>query len=286
MTLPNRHKPLTTSPIDPTIPVNWSDHTANKQPMETNLKVIKHRRVFQDVAQQIRDLIHDEGLKAGDRLPAERDLAEQLQISRSSLREAMGSLELQEIVVRKPGAGTFVRAQAPTPAGSALVAYLTNGKDALLDIFEMRRILEPQIAALAADRATPDDIGTMEEMLAAQAGQIGRGETGTKGDTAFHFAMAQATQNSALVKVVSAVADILGQSREQPLQAPGRPQRSLASHRYILDMIKQRDPEGAREAMEHHILVVEPFHIPTPRPPRYAINGRLNAPKQQQEVVG
>jgi GntR family transcriptional repressor for pyruvate dehydrogenase complex len=174
----------------------------------------------------------------------------------------MRTLELQELVVSKPGAGTFVRAEASEPVSDALVAYLSEGKDVLLDVFEMRHILEPQIAVLAAERATPEDIQRMEEMLAAQADQIAQGETGAEGDTAFHFTIAEATHNSALVKVVTAVADILGQSREQPLQAPGRPQRSLASHRYILDMIKEGDGQGAREAMEHHISVVEPFHIP------------------------
>ena len=162
--------------------------------METQLKAIKRRRLFQDVVQRIQDLIRDERLKPGDRLPAERELAEQLQVSRSSLREAMRTLELQELVVSKPGAGTFVRAEAPEPVNDALVAYLSEGKDALLDVFEMRHILEPQIAALAAERATPEDLQRMEEMLAAQADQISRGETGAEGDTAFHFAMAEATQ--------------------------------------------------------------------------------------------
>ncbi len=83
------------------------------------------------------------------------------------------------------------------------------------------------------------------------------------------------------------MADILGQSREQPLQAPGRPQRSLASHRYILDMIKQGDGEGAREAMEHHISVVEPFHVPNRRPTSDRKNGGAVVPRErQEEVVG
>ena len=230
---------------------------------ETQLKAIKPRRLYQDVVQQIRDLIQEGTLKPGDRLPPERDLAEQLQVSRSSLREAMRTLELQGLVVSRPGAGTFVNAETSDPMANALVAYLANGKDTLREVFEVRHILEPKIAALAAERATSEDIERLEETLARQADQISRGETGAEGDSAFHFSIAEATHNSALVKLVTTVADILGQSREQPLQAPGRPQRSLASHRYILDMIKQADSEGAREAMEHHISVVEPFHLPT-----------------------
>ena len=211
---------------------------------------------------RIQDLIRDRDLGPGDRLPPERDLAEQLQVSRSSLREATRTLEIQGVVTIRPGAGTFMRDSGVTPLNDALVAYLTNGSDALVDVFEMRHILEPQIAALAARRCTPDDIQQMEDLLEAQRLEIEQGETGTRGDTAFHFAIAEVTQNSALVKVVTAVADILGQSREDPFQAPGRSKRSLSSHRYILDMLRIGDSEGAREAMEHHISVVEPIYPP------------------------
>jgi GntR family transcriptional repressor for pyruvate dehydrogenase complex len=231
--------------------------------METQLKAIKRRRLFQDVVQQIRELILNQRLALGHRLPPERELAEQFQVSRSSLREAMRTLELQGLVTIRPGAGTFVHAQGEESMSEALVSYLTNGDGALRDVFELRHILEPQMAALAAQRATPEDVGRMEEMLGEQSDQIARGETGAQGDTAFHFAVAQATHNSALVKVVTAMGDILSQSREQPLQAPGRPQRSVASHRYILEMIREGDGQGAREAMEHHISVVEPFTSPT-----------------------
>ena len=243
--------------------INWSDHQTIIPIMESSLKAIKPRRLYQDVVQQIREVVREGTLKPGDRLPPERELAEQLHVSRSSLREAMRTLELQGLVVSRPGAGTFISTESSDSMMDAIVAYLTNGQNALKDAFEMRRLLEPQIAALAAERATPEDIQRMEEILAQQVAQIARGETGAESDTAFHFALAEGTHNSALVKVVSAIVDILCQSREQPLQAPGRPQRSLASHRYILDMIQQGDREGAMEAMEHHISVVEPFHLST-----------------------
>ena len=230
--------------------------------MQEKLKAVEPRRLYQDAVNRIRDLIRDQGLEPGDRLPPERDLAEQLQVSRSSLREATRALELQGLVTIRPGAGTFVRDSAAAPPNDALVAYLANGSEALIDVFEMRHILEPQIAALAARRSIPEDILRMEELLVVQGRQIAQGETGARGDTAFHFAIAEATHNSALVKVITAVADILGQSREEPFQVPGRPQRSLSSHRYILDMLRSGDAEGAREAMEHHISVVEPIHPP------------------------
>ena len=143
-----------------------------------------------------------------------------------------------------------------------VAATLNTGQDALQDIFEMRHILEPHIAALAAQRATPEQVEQLRQILEQQQHQVDRGETGVESDTAFHFTLASATHNPALVKVVSAVEDILQLSRDQSLQEPGRPQRSLASHCQILEMVESGNVKGAREAMEHHLTAVEPsIHI-------------------------
>ena len=226
-----------------------------------DFKIIQRKRLYQDIVGQIREFIREGILKPGDRLPSERELSERLQVSRSSLREAISALELQGLVVSRPGAGTFVSADGLETLVSTIAASITEARDTLNDIFEMRHILEPQIAALAAQRATADDIQAMAEAVEEQERQIARGETGVEGDTSFHFAMAQATQNWALVKVIQTVADILRESRDQSLQTPGRPQRSLASHRQILETIGRRDVEGALSAMEHHISEVEPALI-------------------------
>ena len=100
-------------------------------------------------------------------------------------------------------------------------------KDSLKDIFEVRHLLEPHIAALAAERATPKDIRLMGEAIEDQEKQIALGETGVEGDTAFHFAMAQSVKNWALLIVISNIEDVLRESRDLSLQSPGRPQRSL-----------------------------------------------------------
>ena len=223
-----------------------------------DFKAIKQRRLYQDIVGQIQEFIREGILKPGDRLPPERDLAERLQVSRSSLREAIRALELKGLVVSRAGAGTFVSTESLDTLIAIIASSLTEARDIQNDIFEVRHLLEPQIAALSAERATPEDMRHMEEAIGAQEGQIARGETGVDGDTSFHFAMAQGAQNWALVKVIHTVEEILGQSRDLALQTPGRPQRSLASHRHILDMIQMRDVDGARKAMEHHISEIEP----------------------------
>ena len=226
--------------------------------MQKQLHSIKRRRIYEDIVQQFHSMIRQGTLSHGDRLASERDLAVQFKVSRSSVREAIRSLELQGLVISKRGSGTFISTENADPLLALMAASLNTGGEALGDIFEMRRLLEPAIAALAAERATEEDVGQMSAILEEQQRQIDSGETGVEADTAFHFALAVATHNSALNKVVSAVEDILQRSRDQSLQEPGRPERSLASHRQILQMIRNRESAGAQQAMTHHLEVVEP----------------------------
>ena len=229
--------------------------------MQEQLHSVKRRRIHEDIVQQFHSMIRQGTLSHGDRLASERDLAAQFKVSRSSVREAIRSLELQGLVISKRGSGTFINTENADSVLALMAASLNTGGEALGDIFEMRRVLEPAIAALAADRATDEDVGQMSAILDEQQRQIDSGETGVEADTAFHFALAAATHNSALIKVVSAVEDILQRSRDQSLQEPGRPQRSLASHRQILQTIRNGESGGAQLAMSHHLEVVEPSSL-------------------------
>lgn len=224
---------------------------------ETN-HTTQRRRLYEGIVQELHHLIQQGQLKHGARLPSERLMAEQFKVSRSSVREAIRSLELQGLVVSKRGSGTFINTDNLDSLVSLIAATLSSGTDNLLEIFEVRHLLEPQIAAVAAQRATHEDVHWLSGILEEQQRQIMEGMTGVEADTAFHFALASSTHNSALVKVVSAVEDILKRSRDQSLQEPGRPRRSLESHRRILEMIAAGDTRGAREAMEHHLTSVEP----------------------------
>ena len=222
------------------------------------------RRLYESIVQQLDVLIRQGELEHGARLPSERAMAEQFKVSRSSVREAIRSLELQGLVVTKRGSGTFINTQDLESVVALLASTLSSGPgamDTLDDIFEMRHVLEPEIAAMAALRASPEEIARLSEILEEQERQIAKGETGVDADTAYHFALATATHNAALVKVVSAVEDILSRSRNQTLQTPGRPSLSLASHRRILESIKAGDSEEARRAMDHHLTVVEPPEV-------------------------
>ncbi len=219
---------------------------------------IQGRRLYEDIVQQLHSLIRQGALQHGARLPSERLLAEQFGVSRSSVREAIRSLELRGLVISKRGSGTFINTENLDSVVALIAGTLASGDESLRDVFEVRHLLEPQIAAVAAQRADDGEILRLGEVLEQQRREVEAGETGVNADTAFHFALACATHNSALVKVISAVEDILRRSRDQSLQEPGRPQRSLASHRRILETVRARQPEAARQAMEHHLTAVEP----------------------------
>jgi GntR family transcriptional repressor for pyruvate dehydrogenase complex len=226
--------------------------------MQVGIQSVQRRRLYEDIVQQFHSLIRQGVLQHGARLPSERMLAEQFNVSRSSVREAIRSLELQGLVVSRRGSGTFINTEAIETVVALLASTLSAGNETMKEIFEVRHLLEPQIAAVAATRAGLDEVQRLADILEDQQQQLEKGESGVDADTAFHFALASATHNSALVKVVSAVEDILKLSRDRSLQEPGRAKRSLVSHRQILEKVKAGDSEGAREAMEYHLTSVEP----------------------------
>lgn len=240
-------------------PNNWSDHRITIKTMDST----NRPKVHENIVDQFHFMIRNGTLSHGQRLASERDLSNQYKVSRSSIREAIRSLELQGLVVRKRGSGTFVNTEGSESILSLMATKIGMGSEGLNDIFEMRRVLEPAVASLAAQRATPDDIARMREILEDQQLQINNGGTGSEADTAFHFAMAAATHNMALNNVFTAVEDIFHRSRDKSFQKLGRPERSLLSHRQILEMIIQRDSLKAQQAMDHHLEVVEPDIIPT-----------------------
>src|SRR4030095_5673263 len=114
------------------------------------------------------------------------------------------------------------------------------------DRLEAGRVLEPAIAALAASRATPDEVQEMERILESQAREVAAGRPGLAADAAFHTAIGAAARKHAITRIVHAIMDLLTQSREESLNTPGRPTRSHQDHRRILQAIAKRNPSAAR----------------------------------------
>lgn len=222
------------------------------------ITAVQRTRLFEAIVAQVRELIRDGQLRPGQRLPAERELAERFQVSRASLREAIRALEIEGLVVIRAGAGTFVSEEGFDAAMDVLARRLAAERESLADVAELRGILEPQVAALAALRATPEDVERMGRILAEQQQQIASGESGARADTAFHSAVAAASHNEAVTRLGVMLVDLLAPVRDESLQTPQRSARSLRSHRTILAAIREGDAETARAAMTHHTQSVSP----------------------------
>ena len=220
------------------------------------LQAIKRTRIYEAVVEQLGQLVREGKLKPGDRLPTERELAAQFRVSRASLREALRGLELRGLVASRQGSGTFIAGVDPEELLRAFNG-LTDQEQSLREIFEVRFLLEPPIAALAAQRATPYDLGRLEAALRQQEERVLRDQSGAEADVAFHSALAEATHNQALLQLGAALVGVLAPSRDTRLQTPRRSQISLRSHQGILEAVKAGDAEAARRGMEAHIGQVD-----------------------------
>ncbi|HSO73480.1 MAG TPA: FadR/GntR family transcriptional regulator [Blastocatellia bacterium] len=221
------------------------------------LRVIKKTRIHEDVFQQIHQLIKEGRLRARDQLPSERELAETFKVSRTSVREALRALETQGLIVSRTGMGNFVADLPVESLIGPLARLLIDEKKALADVFEMRKLIEPQIAALAAERASRNDIARLKRIVAKQTEAVSRGETGVEADAELHLSISRATRNQALQKLVSGLMEMLSRSREESLQTDQRRASSIATHRRIVAAIEKHDRSKARSEMLRHIEQVE-----------------------------
>jgi GntR family transcriptional regulator, transcriptional repressor for pyruvate dehydrogenase complex len=218
---------------------------------------INSPRIYEEIVRQIRTLISEGKLKSGDRLPPERDLAERFRVSRASVREALRSLESMGLIEIRLGEGTFVREISVDSLIEPLALVILTQREAVGELFEARRLLEPPIAGLAARRSTKEEVQEMERILEEQGKEVAAGGTGLAQDAAFHAAIASSTNNRAITRIVHAVIDLLTQSREESLQIAGRPTRSHEDHLRILEAIRGRRSAAARRAMLDHVVAVE-----------------------------
>jgi len=217
---------------------------------------VRSTRIYEEIVRQIKALVADGKVKSGDRLPPERELTERFRVSRTSVREAMRALESTGLVEIRPGEGAFVRSVSVESLIEPLALVILAQREAIAELYEARRLLEPSIAALAARRASPEEVAELARIVDEQAREVSAGRTGFAQDAAFHTAIAHSSHNRAITRIVSTLMDLLAQSREESLQAPGRPQRSHQDHRRVLAAIEAGDPRRAQQAMEDHVIAV------------------------------
>ena len=222
----------------------------------------KQQSVYERVMQEIRSAVFSGELKPGEQLPPERELAEMLGVSRTSLREALKMLAAAGIVTIKHGQGVFVSATDPDQYIQGFADQIFMPEDRVADLFEIRRLLEPQAAAWAAQRSTPESAEELLVLVRKTREESGSRASGNlmllaESDGKFHQRLAEMTGNQVLVRTMHHLLDLLTDLRALALSIPGRPVKSLEDHERIAECIANKDVDGARRAMEYHLEVVE-----------------------------
>lgn len=221
------------------------------------VKPVNRRSVYEDIVTQIRAMIDRGELAVGDRLPPERRLAEMFSVSRNTVREAIRSLADQGLLESRQGAGTFVGQGDARDFAASFAGAILRGKPELREIFEIRKIVEPEIAGMAARSASPGDVTRLEAILADQERAVAKGEPTDKHDLELHSTLAEASGNSVMRAMVRALHDELYESRSVGLQSPPRQLASLNAHRAIVSAVKHGHVLQAEKAMREHLEEVE-----------------------------
>jgi len=216
---------------------------------------IEPRRLYRQIAEQIRGLIRSGEYLPGARLPPERDLAKQLGVSRPSVREALIALEVEGLVEVRIGSGIYVqRAAAARGDDDASAVHAEAGP---FELLRARHVIESECAALAAKSAKKAQIASIEDAVAAMQREFDAHTQPLAGDQLFHIRIAEATGNGALVAVVK----MLWEERTGPLykqlehhyDSPALWVAAMAEHRAIVAAIAAHDASGARSAMQRHL---------------------------------
>jgi DNA-binding FadR family transcriptional regulator len=224
------------------------------------LEPVRPLALKERVLRQLTRLIDEGVLGPGDQLPSERELSEELQVSRGTVREAVQFLQALGLLEIRHGSGTFVRvAGDPGSLRDEWRDWTIRHAARIHDLLEIRKGLEPFAAELAAQRAGESDLAAMEEALEQMQAAIDSPDIPAliQADVAFHHAQCAAAGNAALSEFADALGEQLLRERATIWNLPGRPERSLREHRAICDAIRARDLAGARKSSLSHLTSVE-----------------------------
>ncbi len=231
--------------------------------MNLPIKPIKPKKISDQVFDQIRELIFRERLRPGEKLMPERELAEAMAVSRTSVRDAIQRLVAMGLVEQKQGQGTFVKQRGGASEANPLAKAIEQHDASLGDLLEVRMALESNAASLAAKRADEDDLNAMAQSIDEMKEEIASGRLGTEADTSFHMAVAYGAKNPLHILIMRNFYDYLSQGIKESLkclyEVPEDIEAILKQHNDIFEAIKGRNPDLAYNAMKDHINFVLEF---------------------------
>ena len=216
-------------------------------------------RVNEQIVRAIQDRIQRGELKVGDRLQPERELAHLLGVSRGSVREALRALELSGVIRSRHGEGNFVAAVPGSGPTMPLAQFVGRQRASLLDLFDARKTLEPQLAAVAAERISREDVQRLGTAVGEQERDLRDRnlEAAFRSDRLFHQVIAEATRNQTLINLHGFLSDLVADGRREAIENDARRAQAALDHRRIHQAIARRDAAAASAAMRQHVENVE-----------------------------
>jgi GntR family transcriptional regulator, transcriptional repressor for pyruvate dehydrogenase complex len=220
-------------------------------------KIVRSSRLYEQIVQQVEESIHKGAMKPGDQLPPERELAQQFGVSRTAVREAVKALREKGLVEAYPGRGTFITDGTSYSMRQSLDRMLRVGQaEGSGFLAEVREILEPEIAGMAATRADTEDLASMREQIRIMDEARKDPDAFIEADLDFHLTLAEAAANPIILSLIDSIVGLLREQRMGIFQVEGGPERGQYHHKKIMEAIEHKDSGGAREAMKAHLRQV------------------------------
>jgi GntR family transcriptional regulator, transcriptional repressor for pyruvate dehydrogenase complex len=238
----------------------------------TAMEPIDRAGITELVVQRIKDLLGRGELKAGSRLPPERELADMLHISRPSLRTALKALSVMGVIHAKPGAGTYIAQSLPEVFTEPMHFMTLINNTSVEELFEARLIIEAGLAELAAERATESDIAALIEELEGMKANTGDPEEFLKHDVRFHQAMARAADNKLMSGVMDTVAQLLFHIRRHNVAQASDLDDAIEWHEKLITAMQKHDLKRAKETISGHLRAAQSAWV---REHRLENNGKV-----------
>lgn len=225
--------------------------------MNSKFGTVVKDSISEQIATRLLSLLKEKHLKPGDKLPPERELAALMQVSRSSLREALRALSMMNVLEIRQGSGTYVSSLDSELLAERLSFIFSVKDSAVTELFEARKILEAGIAGLAAQRVAAEDIEALKLCLAASKEAVDNPDAFLKADLALHKKITEIARNSVLTSMYDSISQLNLASRSRTNEIPGLREQSHKDHQQIVTALETRDAQAAQQAMLQHLNNVE-----------------------------
>ena len=224
---------------------------------------IKSTKVYEQVVEQIKTMIIDGTLKKGDKLPSERDLAEQLMVSRTSVREAIRALQVIGLVDSRQGGGNFIRESFENSLFEPLSMMFMLEQSKPEDILQLRRIIEVETASLTAKKINEDQIRELGQLI-ERLKENNEEDINVILDKEFHYKIARASGNFIVINILNVISTLMDEfikgARGMILSDESNKGKLTEQHENIYEALKRHDPEGASQAMRRHFELIEEYY--------------------------